>query len=68
VVERAERHRKIEEAKLLLDKLDKQLEARKRALPLYQETLQTDGLIDELRAQRDHPAHTLLRRFYYEKR
>jgi hypothetical protein len=68
VVERAERHRKIEAAKLLLDKLDKQLEARKRALPLYQETLQTDGLIDELRAQRDHPAHTLLRRFYYEKR
>jgi hypothetical protein len=68
VVERAERNRKIEEAKLLLNKLDKQLEARKRAMPLYQETTKTDGLIDELRAQRDHPAHTLLRRFYFEKR
>jgi hypothetical protein len=68
VVERAERSRKIEDARRLLDKLDKQLAARSRALPLYRATLETDGLIDELRAQRNHPVHTLLRRIHYETR
>lgn len=68
VVERAERSRKIDEARRLLDKLDKQLAARSRALPLYRVTLETDGLIDELRAQRNHPVHTLLRRIHYETR
>lgn len=68
VVERAARGRKIEEARLLLDKLDKQVAARTRALPLYRATLETDGLIDELRAERNHPVHTLLRRMYYEAR
>jgi len=68
VVERAERGRKIDEARRLLDKLDKQLSSRSRALPLYRATLETDGLIDELRAQRNHPVHTLLRRIHYETR
>jgi hypothetical protein len=67
VVERAERNRKIEDARLQLDKVDKQLSSRARALPLYRSTMDTDGLIDALRAQRNHPVHTLLRRFYYEK-
>jgi hypothetical protein len=68
VVERAERGRRIEEARRLLDKLDKQLASRSRALPLYRATLETDGLIDALRAQRNHPVHTLLRRIHYETR
>jgi cell division protein FtsB len=66
VVARAERSRKIEAARQQLDKLDKQLAARERALPLYRGTLGTEGLIDALRAQRNHPLHTLLRRLYYE--
>jgi len=68
VVERAERSRRIEQARRLLDKLDGQLASRSRALPLYRATLETDGLIDELRAQRNHPLHTLLRRIHYETR
>ena len=68
VAERAERQRETNDARQLLAKLEKQLVARKRALPLYQATLDTDGLIDDLRAQRNHPVHTLLRRMYYETR
>lgn len=56
----------IEIARGALEKIDRQLEARTRALPLYRETLATDGFADELRARRDHPAHTLLRRLYHE--
>ncbi len=51
-----------------LAKLERQVESRKRALPLYRATRSADGMIDELRAQRDHPAHTLLRKMYHEKR
>ncbi|MGH0030113.1 MAG: hypothetical protein ACQGVC_10010 [Myxococcota bacterium] len=60
--------REIADAKRLLGTLEKQIEARTRALPLYQATLGTDGLADELRARRDHPMHTLLRRMYHEQR
>ena len=56
------------DGKALLQRLDKQIEARSRALPLYKATLGADGLADELRAQRDHPLHTLLRRMYHETR
>jgi hypothetical protein len=66
VVERARIQREMEEAKLLLDKLDKQLMSRSRALPLFKATLETDDLIPEMRAQRNHSVHTLLRRLYYE--
>jgi hypothetical protein len=66
VVERARIQREMEEAKLLLDKLDKQLMSRSRALPLFKATLETDDLIPEMRAQRTHSVHTLLRRLYYE--
>jgi hypothetical protein len=68
VAERAERQRQLDEAKGLLGKLQKQLAARQRALPLYRSTIGTEGLIDDLRSQRNHPVHTLLRRMYYEAR
>jgi hypothetical protein len=68
VVERAEQQRELDEAKDLLGRLQKQMTARQRALPLYKATLGTEGLINDLRSQRDHPAHTLLRRMYFETR
>lgn len=60
--------REIADGKRLLETLDRQVEARKRALPLYRAALETDGLGDALRAQRDHPMHALLRRMYHEQR
>ncbi len=66
--ELAERNREIAETSALLERIDKQIEARTRTLPLYKATLATDGLAAELRSQRDHPVHTLLRRMYFENR
>jgi hypothetical protein len=63
-----ELERRISDAKLLLTRLERQIDARTRALPLYKATLDTDDLSDELRGQRDHPVHTLLRRMFHEKR
>ena len=60
--------RELEDGKRELAKLDSQLVARTRALPLYQATQQSDGLADQLRARRDHPMHALLRRMYHETR
>jgi hypothetical protein len=57
-------HRKTDQ----LAKLERQVKARARAVPLYRATHVADGLIDELRSQRDHPVHTLLRRMYHERR
>lgn len=68
VAERAETQRQLDEAKSLLGKLQKQLVARQRALPRFRATIGTEGLIDDLRSQRNHPVHTLLRRMYYETR
>jgi len=51
-----------------IGKLDKQIEARSRALPLFKATLATADLTGELRANRSHPLHALLRRMYHEKR
>jgi hypothetical protein len=59
--------REIGDSERLLTTLEKQIEARRRALPLYRDTLETDGLGDALRTRRDHPMHTLLRRMYYEQ-
>ncbi|MFI5315298.1 MAG: hypothetical protein ACHQ6T_06340 [Myxococcota bacterium] len=56
------------DAKAQVARLDAQISARTRALPLYKETLATDGLAEELRLRRDHPVHTLLRRMYHELR
>ena len=60
--------RKLVEAKGLLGRIDGQISARSQALPLYKATLETDGMTQALRGQRDHPVHTLLRRMYYENR
>ena len=57
----------IEDGKRELAKLDAQVAARTRALPLYQQTLGSDDLADALRQRRDHPMHALLRRLYHEQ-
>jgi hypothetical protein len=59
--------RRLSESNALLVKLDEQVAARTRALPLYRGTLVSDGLMAELRARRDHPVHVLLRRLYHER-
>jgi hypothetical protein len=64
----AELSRRIAEVSGQLGKLDKQIEARSRALPLFKASLATGDLTSELRAQRAHPLHALLRRMYHEKR
>jgi hypothetical protein len=58
--------REIARTKIQLDKLTRKVDARARALPIYQRALDTDSLIEELRSRRDHPAHTLLRRMYHD--
>ena len=67
-LELSEIARELEDGKRELAKLDSQLGARTRALPLYQATANSDGLSDALRARRDHPMHALLRRMYHESR
>jgi hypothetical protein len=64
----AELTRRIQETNAQLEKIDKQIAARSRALPLFRATLETSDLGSELRAQRSHPLHALLRRMYHEKR
>jgi hypothetical protein len=66
--ERAEAERELAEASALLERIDQQLEARERTLPVYVATLDSDGLGAELRARRDHPLHKLLRRMHHEAR
>jgi hypothetical protein len=61
-------NRQINEASALLERMDNQIQARSRTIPLYEATLTTDGLSEALRSQRDHPLHTLLRRMYHETR
>ncbi|MGH0038322.1 MAG: hypothetical protein ACQGVK_25090 [Myxococcota bacterium] len=56
--------RRIDETVLALSRLDKQIRARSRALPLYRSALEADGLARDLAARRDHPVHTLLRRLH----
>jgi hypothetical protein len=67
-IELGEIARQIEDGKRELAKLDAQVAARTRALPLYQATLGSDDLADSLRQRRDHPMHALLRRLYHEQR
>ena len=57
----------MEELNGLLERLDKQIAARSRALPLYKETRAAQGLLPELRSQRDYALHTLLRRMFHER-
>jgi hypothetical protein len=62
----AQLNKEIDETSALLERLGNQIDARRRTLPLYKATLETDGLSNDLRARRDHPVHALLRRMYHE--
>jgi len=59
--------REIEMGSRMLAKLDDQIQARSRALPIFRQVLEVRDLAPELRSQRDHGMHTLLRRMYHEK-
>jgi hypothetical protein len=59
---------RLAEQAALLEKLERQLAARSRALPHYKRTLGSEALTHELRSRRDHPVHVLLRRMYHEGR
>ncbi len=67
VVERATLGRQISQLETLASKLDRKIAGRERALPLYQATSQSDDLIPQLRSQRGHEVHTLLRRMFHEQ-
>ena len=58
--------RDIEDGGRQLAKLDKQITARTRALPLFRAVVESEDLAPALRSQREHPMHTLLRRLYHE--
>jgi hypothetical protein len=58
--------REIERTRRQLLRQERQIVARTDALPLYQATVGTESLVEELRRRRDHPVHTLLRRMYHE--
>jgi len=60
--------REIETARSRLRRQEKQIAARTDALPLFRATVGTEELVDEMRARRDHPVHTLLRRMHHENR
>jgi hypothetical protein len=58
--------RELEDGGRQLAKIDKQIAARARALPLFKAVVESRDLAPELRGQRQHPIHTLLRRIYHE--
>ena len=58
--------RELEDGGRRLAKIDKQVSSRARALPLFRSVVESEDLAPELRSQRDHPIHTLLRRHYHE--
>ncbi|HEB89636.1 MAG TPA: hypothetical protein ENI85_08710 [Deltaproteobacteria bacterium] len=58
--------RQLEDGGRQLAKLDKQISARARALPLFRAVVESEDLAPALRSQRQHPVHTLLRRLYHE--
>ncbi len=58
---------RVAELERLVAKLDKQVEGRKAAIPLYGAIFSSDALMPAMRAQREHPLHTLLRRMYHEQ-
>jgi len=60
--------RELADKSALLVRLDQQIEARSRALPIFRETMGTEDLVTGLRTRRDHPLHVLLRRMYHETR
>jgi hypothetical protein len=58
--------RELEDGGRQLAKLDKQIAARARALPLFRAVVESEDLAPELRRDRKHAVHTLLRRLYHE--
>ena len=58
--------RELEDGGRQLAKIDKQISARARALPLFKAVVASEDLAPALRSQRQHPIHTLLRRLYHE--
>jgi len=58
--------RELEDGGRQLAKLDKQITARTRALPLFRAIVESEDLAPSLRSQREHAVHTLLRRLYHE--
>jgi len=60
--------RELAEKSALLQRVEQQIAASSRALPLYRETIGTEELVMGLRTRRDHPLHALLRRMYHEAR
>src|SRR5690606_19574966 len=58
--------RELEDGGRQLAKLDKQITARTRALPLFRAIGESEDLAPERRSQREHAVHTLLRRLYHE--
>ena len=58
--------RELEDGGRQLSKLDKQIAARARALPLFRAVVESPDMTQDLRSQRQHPVHTLLRRLYHE--
>lgn len=66
-VERSTTVQRIAELERLVGKLEKQIGGRKAAIPLYGSIFASDELIPAMRAQREHPVHTLLRRMYHEQ-
>lgn len=58
--------RELEDGGRQLAKLDKQITARTRALPLFRAIVESEDLAPALRSQREHAMHTLLRRLYHE--
>ncbi len=58
--------RELEDGSRQLAKLDKQIAARARALPLFRAVVESEELAPDLRSQREHPVHTLLRRLFHE--
>lgn len=59
---------RIARADTRLARLERVTKARAHVLPLYRDTLASEGIALEIRARRDHPVHSLLRRIYYEIR
>jgi hypothetical protein len=60
--------RELAERGTLLTRVEQQIAARSRALPIYREAIGTEDLVSGLRTRRDHPLHRLLRRMYHEAR
>jgi hypothetical protein len=58
--------RELEDGGRQLAKIDKQISARSRALPLFKAVVESEDLAPALRSQRQNPIHTLLRRLYHE--